>query len=687
MLNRLKNLFLIGLLSNILGFSQATEWPKTILLKQSTELTVFHQGKAVGKMVLPPGRMVEVQSRSNDWLMVQSGIAEGKVLIKDTDFNEKLKKTISSINPVSKNIKKEKESILINAMAWHVRKSLVKEEIQKLIETLYQKNQGTVMLQECVAALWTNAATASFYPAWIEHLRMAQAIAMWQVAGGTNSALDQETAFSLFTNKPLMESFGATISPGDKPKEIWKILADLQKTFPNQMEEYHALAVALAVVHDEPFPTNWPNSQAGVIPRKNENWTELFRYFTDRDREGRLFLKLTQLEADQLKFVVDAPIDLSEFEWANKNVKFSRREFDRSYFFVSYDDARLEKQIYDWPWKEAYTLENIAKRNGICIDQAYFSFLSGKAKGLPTLVFSGAGKSGYHAWFGYMKADDQWEMNAGRYTTDGYVVGETIDPQTRQSINDHQLEIISSRMTSTPVYQQSQNLLILAGLTASLKPSLLNSKETNNPVASSSFTMQAIQPDDYKTLLQSALKICPANAEAWLRLSQWLETNATSQELQLHYTSMIEQFKNQKDLKTWAQERLSQIVRATGNVAAAETLQKNIMNDNRRDRTDLGVASTAELLRKKIKNGEYDSALVDFCRIVKSYKKEGGGTLFFDLVDPFIRDVQKNGQDQIAKKALQFAQNTMDYDHDPTSQVQQGFEELCHLLNVKIKTR
>jgi hypothetical protein len=667
-------IFLTMLLGSLLYSSQASELPKTISIKKSVELTVYHQGKAVGTMTLPAGRKVEVKSRDNDWLIIQSGAAEGKILIQETDFEMQLANATTPLASQKNETKIVSAPYSPHLITWKVNRPLAQENINQVITTLYQGSNGPAILQECVSALWSDAITASSYPGWTEHLRLAQGMKLWLSVNDIASILDQQTATQLFANKFLIGSLGETISPADKPKAVWKILADLQKTFPDQIENYHALAVALAVVHDETFPTNWPDSQAGLIPRKNNNWIDLFRYFTEQDQKGRLLLTLTELKADQLKFVVDAPVETSELEWANKNVKFSRREFDRSYFFVTYDDARLAQQVYDWPWPEAYTLENIAKRNGICIDQAYFSFLSGKAKGLPTLVFSGAGKSGYHAWFGYMKANDRWEMDAGRYQTDGYAVGQAIDPQTRLPINDHELEAISSHITSTPAYQQSQNLLLLTDLAASLNPSLLNSQSGNESIS-------------YKNLLQKTLKICPANTHVWLRLAQWLETHGTIKEQQSHYAGMIEQFKNQKDLKAWAQERLSRIVRDSGDIAAAETLQKQIMNDNRRDRTDLGVAAAAQLLQQKIKNGEYEPALTEFCRVVKSYKKDGGGALFFELVDPFVRDMHNKGQNEIAKKALQFAHNTMEFGRDPTSQVQQGFEALHDLLKIKMKGR
>ncbi len=76
------------------------------------------------------------------------------------------------------------------------------------------------------------------------------------------------------------------------------------------------------------------------------------------------------LGPEQIKFIVDAPLDSSEFEWARKNVKFLRSDFAKTFSSIAYDRNRLAEGVYDWPGGE-YTLEDIRQKGGICVDQAY----------------------------------------------------------------------------------------------------------------------------------------------------------------------------------------------------------------------------------------------------------------------------------------------------------------------------
>jgi len=73
------------------------------------------------------------------------------------------------------------------------------------------------------------------------------------------------------------------------------------------------------------------------------------------------------------------------------------------------------------------------------VDQAYFSSMAGKAKGIPTLTFVGQGSGGGHAWFGFLKNPGRWETDCGRYENQNYPVGNAIDPQLWKLITDDEL--------------------------------------------------------------------------------------------------------------------------------------------------------------------------------------------------------------------------------------------------------
>jgi hypothetical protein len=97
-----------------------------------------------------------------------------------------------------------------------------------------------------------------------------------------------------------------------------------------------------------------------------------------------------------------------------------------------------------------YLLANIEVAGGICTDQSYFACIAGKAKGIPTLYFAGQGQDGGHAWFGYLRGNGKWELDAGRFFNQRYTVGQALDPQTWLPVTDHELLYLSGRAVRSP---------------------------------------------------------------------------------------------------------------------------------------------------------------------------------------------------------------------------------------------
>src|SRR5690606_25541101 len=93
----------------------------------------------------------------------------------------------------------------------------------------------------------------------------------------------------------------------------------------------------------------------------------------------------------------------------------------------------------------SYSLSSIRALGGICVDQAYFAWQAGKAKGIPTIIFSGAGNDGAHAWVGYYDANRGWNMDVGRYSQGEYVTGRAFSPQDWRHFTDHELRFLRVR--------------------------------------------------------------------------------------------------------------------------------------------------------------------------------------------------------------------------------------------------
>lgn len=447
--------------------------------------------------------------------------------------------------------------------------------------------------------------------------------------------LKPEALTAIIKNGPLVEELAQTVSREDYLPGVFRVLSDLYTHAPNTFGQYPALVAALAVVYDQPLPPSWPHHQ---VPRKTVpldlgNWNGLFDYFTSAAESRELLMDIQKLRADQLKFLVDAPLKIDEFQWARKNIRQSRSRFEEVFSIVTYDQPRAALNAYVWPGSD-YSLATISQSGGICVDQAYFAATCGKARGLPTLYFSGQGSDGGHAWFGYLKTDEKWVMDGGRYANQKYVTGFALDPQNWRQINDHELDAITNRVTLSPEYRHSNSLLVLA-------------------------TMSDADGDNTATsdLLQSAMKTSPINSAAWMAMANFLRTTKQTELLKQHLQAMAAQFEKQPDLKTYALQQQVDLAREAGNTTEAADLQQQIVQANRLRRSDLSISAGSDILTQKIAAGDYPAAYTEYKNLIRKLKGDGGGNLFYDIVGPFVRQLHRAGQTKLAKDALDFAYN------------------------------
>ncbi len=447
--------------------------------------------------------------------------------------------------------------------------------------------------------------------------------------------LKPEALTAILKSGELVEELAQTVSREDYLPGVVRVLNDLYTHAPNTFGRYPALVAALAVVYDQPLPSNWPNHQVPqkTVPLDFGNWNGLFDYFTSAAESRELLMDIQKLRADQLKFLIDAPLKVSEFQWARKNIRQSRSRFEDVFSLIEYDHSRAGTGQFVWPDTD-YTLATISKSGGICVDQAYFAAVCGKARGLPTLYFSGQGKDGGHAWFGYLKTDEKWVMDAGRYGEQKYVTGYAVDPQNWRQINDHELDSITNRVTLSPEYRHSNSLLVLA-------------------------TMSDADGDNDATadLLQSALKTSPNNSAAWMAMASFLRTTKQTELLKQHLQAMASQFEKQPDLRTYALQQQVEIAREAGDTTAVNDLQQQIIQANRLRRSDLSIAAGSDVLTQKLASGDYPAAYTEYKNLIRKFKSDGGGNLYYDIVAPFVRQLHKAGQIKLAKDALSFAYN------------------------------
>lgn len=381
-----------------------------------------------------------------------------------------------------------------------------------------------------------NSETSNF-TAWLDLWRWCKIFAALSEEEASKQ-IESGLAKELFSDPAVSRMFFSTLSEQDPVPRVLENLSSIRTAHPQKFKEYASLAVAIAVVNDVPPPQGWPHHQVAseLVPISILPVDQQFSRWIAANEARQLLLDPRKLSPSQLKFVVDAFITDDELLWARKNVRLTRSTFEKAYFQINYSHERLKAQQYDWTGGP-YTLGAIRKAGGICVDQAYYASMAGKALGLPTLFFTGQGSDGGHAWFGYMRSDDQWEIDCGRYSQHNYATGEALDPQTWQPISDHELELLAARFRDKPEFAASINTLAVAEILE---------KSGDNPKAGQAY--------------EKAIQLCPKNADAWSATAAFLQRRgAPAKERILFHERAKTQFANQANLKVLHQQALISI--------------------------------------------------------------------------------------------------------------------------------
>jgi hypothetical protein len=466
------------------------------------------------------------------------------------------------------------------------------------------------------------------------------------------------TFIALGHDETVSHLFVEKLDPLDVKSEALKILLRIAQANAADLHEYASLGVAYSLVFDQPFPDGWPHRQVdpAAVPIGDLDPVQRFHFYVQANRDKKLDRDLTALSFENLKFLVDSEVKLSEFEYAQKN-RVSYAQFSDAFFSIQYDTARISTtaSVYVWP-HASYQLSDIETDGGICIDQAYYAETLGKGRGIPTIRFTGLGMDGAHAWFGYLSNSNKWELDCGRYEQQDYPKGFAVDPQTWQPIDDSVLQNLFKNGARNPSYQPTMTALAWAQLHA------------NDP--------------SYAHILDDAMSIMPEWSGTWRLQAALVEKGNDLDKKKQFYQNWISQFGNYPEMKVEGQKRLYLDLKAA-NDPDADGLLKDIILQNRSEGFDLGIAAGADAIDEKFKVQDWDGARMAFESTIRDFGEEGGMTLYSKIVYPYIKGCLENGKLDLADRAISFTQDRMTI--DPDSQVGQNFADLKNQLATKKK--
>ena len=493
-------------------------------------------------------------------------------------------------------------------------------------------------LQSQLEAIYQKGGSATFsqpdFAGWMEHLE-------WVRLGladpsATSKPADLATFFTLGQAESISHLFVRKLAPRDDKPAALQNLMTLEQAGLGDLQDYAALGVAFCLVFDEPFPANWPHAQVpqSTLPLGDLDIVKRFQFYVQANKAKKLDLDLTQLREEDLKYLVDSKVRLSELTYAQQS-KIPYENFEQAFFSIVYDEKRVDSSnlVLDWSFP-TYTLQDIEQHGGICVDQAYYASELGKGRGIPTIYFHGQGEAGGHAWFGYLTRTGKWNLDCGRYASQNYPKGYALDPQTWQEVNDATLKRLAKDGDSDPRYEPAQTALAWARL------------HEGAPI--------------YPQILEDARTLMPELAAPWQAEGDFIDKSptATLPEKKSFYQSWMNQFTNDADMKVEAQKRLLAALKAA-NDPDADSLQRDIVLENRSTGFDLGVQGSLGTIDDKFKAQDWDGAKVAFETSVRDFKDQGGGTFFHDVISPYMMICLQYGRPEQAEDGLHFTEERM----------------------------
>jgi len=280
------------------------------------------------------------------------------------------------------------------------------------------------------------------------------------LAAGTEGG--KPLAAWLVNNRDVSRRLFRAMDSARFANEAMAHFAELWKEAEKDVLAYPDLAVA--------FATAQPRGHQ----RKGENaatMLESFRWYTSPKLAFRYDLKKMPYELAQ--YLADTRLSIQERQWAYAKYARSRAP-GRAYFDVKYDIDHLKegapKKIANLP----YTLENLHRVGGVCIDQAYYAAEVCKAIGMPATIVTGKGGSGVgHAWLAYLqmnRGEALWDTSTGRYASQKYFTGTCRNAATGKTMLDSELTLAgAAALLDLPRREQADAAAHLADLAGRLE--------------------------------------------------------------------------------------------------------------------------------------------------------------------------------------------------------------------------
>lgn len=280
----------------------------------------------------------------------------------------------------------------------------------------------------------------------------------------------------LNANPEIKQTLFTAIDPaGDNPAAVMAVFRDLWKADPAAVKANDELAVAVAVVWDNPKgPYDYRGHQVrtkSILPETVMKIGAIDNFQYVVDRQSKLKGPQQQLPWEFLVHTINHRTPIEERDWAVTNYLKRRPGIGSVYKDIVYDQVmlRTNSEVCKLNGKP-YTLESIRQHGGVCAMQADFAARVAKSLLVPAEFVGGeANSGGLHAWVmwvevkGVQRDTVTFSLESfGRYFGDNYYIGTLKNPQTGKEITDRELERRLTAVGNAPQSSRQADLLMRA---------------------------------------------------------------------------------------------------------------------------------------------------------------------------------------------------------------------------------
>ena len=437
--------------------------------------------------------------------------------------------------------------------------------------------------------------------------------------------LEVETERWLLADTGRLRLLAESLLPSDNLRNCFQCLEKLIEHDSDGKQKFFKLMLALSAVWDVPKRPQVHHQMGKEQLPYNRALIARYNYFKELYVSGDAKLPYEALSFKDLLFVVETPVPMSELQWARANESGTLENWGDKFSGIVYDRSRLSNGQYQWS-NGPYTLAEIRRRGGICVDQTYYAVMTARAFGIPAFYISAAGKNGSHAWFSYMNAPGEWALNVGRYESEAYTTGWTSNPQTNEKITDHDITLSSERLVDRESMEQSDACMAIA-------ISLINDLENRRNCA------------------EQARKIDPLNRQAWDIELDALIAEENPRGLLRLFDKIEDTFKDHPDVVVESAEKIEPVLNAAGMEEEAGYLRRHLARKVDDDRDDLARFMGMDEITEWVDAGNIKRARRKMEDILEEHIEDGSKA--FPMIRFYLKITEDTDQSKAAAKFLE----------------------------------